>query len=343
MALAGSDFTKTQVPIASERVNNSSTNTSALGLNWLFLATVLVLCAVGCKNEPESNRFAEQPKQSRRIVVASYALEYLTQRLVDDSISVEFPGSDASDPQEWEPSVEDIASMQRADLIVVNGRGAEFAKWLVRTTLSEKKICASCDDIPLGSLISVSDFRIVHSHGPEGEHSHAFMVPHTWLEPTVAAAQAKTIAERLADIYPGMKATIESNLSQLLVELDELESLLPDSESESIAIVSSSPELKYLTRAAGFSDLHLLWFDKLYKADSASTLKQLGKLVSDSQAVAVVCGGAPIKELETFCEETDIALVRVDLLEKQPATGDFLSSMRDNINRLLQLRDSGTR
>ena len=158
----------------------------------LFLTVFLNGCF--SKSSVENNHQVQR-QRTNRVVVASYALEYLTQRLVGDEIQVEFPAENSHDPSNWAPAVDDIAYMQRADLVIVNGSSAPFAQWLVQVTLPSSKICDSCEDIPLSKLIAVSDHRIVHSHGPEGEHSHAYMVPHIWLDPELAALQAKKIAE----------------------------------------------------------------------------------------------------------------------------------------------------
>ena len=111
---------------------------------------VVTLFFGGCSNESKVDNAPQKEQQrTNRIVAASYALQYLTQKLVGDEIKVEFPASDSPDPKSWSPSVKDIASMQRADLIVVNGNGAPYAQWLVHVTLPDSKICKSCEDIPL--------------------------------------------------------------------------------------------------------------------------------------------------------------------------------------------------
>ena len=292
-------------------------------------------CIGGCTNStaPQEN-VVRARKLSNRIVTASYALQFLTQKIVGDEIAVEFPAAAAPDPKTWSPKIDEIAGMQKADLIVVNGTGADYAQWLVRTTLPSNKICNSCEDIPLAQLISVADHQLVHTHGPEGEHSHAYMVPYTWLDPNLAITQAKTIAERLKKVYPKLAETFDQNLAELVKELQVIANQAQESESRNWSVVTTSPQLKYLTRFANIDDVHLLWFDSLIEQDSDATLQQLKKLVTESSAQVVLVDGPAHPMLEKYCVENKLEIIRIDLLEFKPGSGDFVSELRKCIEKL---------
>ena len=291
----------------------------------------------GCTYPVEEVQQTSTASRTNRVVAVSYALQYLTQRIVGGEMEVEFPAGSASDPKSWSPAVTDISSMQTADLIVVNGRGAEYAKWLVQTTLPSSKILNSCQDIPLAKLISVPDHQIVHSHGPEGEHSHAYMVPYTWLDPNIAMIQARTIAERLKKIYPDQADRFEQNLARLLLDLQELTNQITESPKTGLAVVTTSPHLKYLTRFLGFSDTHLLWFDQMANSDADVAIRQLQESVAKSSAIAVLVDSKLDQNLKEFCRKQKLQLIQINLLDVKPSDGDYLKKLKEDISVLEML------
>ena len=113
------------------------------------------------------------------VVVVNYPLEYFARRIGGDLIQVRFPVPENRDPAYWEPSGDQIAEFQSADLILLNG--ADYAKWTLRATLPWSRTIVTCEGME-EELIEIPD-AVVHSHGPEGEHSHAGLVSETWLDP----------------------------------------------------------------------------------------------------------------------------------------------------------------
>ena len=297
----------------------------------------------GCWSSKSDDDTAVVPRSnapSRRIVAASYALQYLTQRLVGESVVVEFPAEHSLEPDHWSPGTDEISAMQKADLIVINGKAAEFANWIVQTTLPTSRICESCENIPLKNLIAVPDYQLVHSHGPEGEHSHAYMVPGIWLDPQMALLQTQDIAKRLQTMYPELKLEIETNLNELRTELTSLEKSYSYSDTDRPSVVTTSPEFKYATRAAGVADHHMLWFEKLYEQAPDATVKKLRNLVSDKRASAVIVHPEFPAKLREVCQQENVSIVIVDLLEKKPETGDYLTALKENLRRLSDLRNA---
>lgn len=302
-----------------------------IGLLSIFMIGVLVL---GCSSARNSDSESATIENSKRIVAVSYALQYLTQRIAGESYEVEFPAASSPDPRNWKPTIDEIASMQRAAMIVVNGSGTEYAKWLVQTSLPQSKICSSCDDLKLRELISVKDFQIVHSHGPEGEHSHPYMVPYPWLDPSIAIRQAETIAACLKKHWPEHAEQFESNLSSLKADLKQLIAELPKPQDETVTVITANPHLKYLTRAAGMDDVHLLWFDVPTEINWESARVDFEERAAGIRATRIFMTEPPAEPLAQYFADQGISVIQFNTLDQQPADGDFLTSMRQNIDRL---------
>ena len=76
---------------------------------------------------PRPSPASSKRELTNRVVAVSYPLQFLTQRIATDDIVVEFPAGEADDPRVWKPTIEDISQMQKADLIITNGPGIDYA------------------------------------------------------------------------------------------------------------------------------------------------------------------------------------------------------------------------
>jgi zinc transport system substrate-binding protein len=297
-------------------------------------ALLLFGCSRDSKQSVSSLGTASEP--TKRIVAVSYPLQYLTQRIAGSGVEVEFPAAGFQRPAHWQPGAEQISRIQSADLVVTNGPGADYAAWLAQVTLDESKICATCEDLELVDFIPVEDYQIIHSHGPEGEHSHPYFVPYAWLDPSIAQKQAQAIHDRLVTIYPETADQFRNNLVALTSELanltDELKSL-SEKNGAGLTVVTANPQLKFLTRAAGWIDRHLLWFD-MKQTDAVSLEREFDRRL-DGLQVKKILVTEPIDGLvKELLNRKGIETVCINLLDRAPEQGDYMSEMQDSIDKL---------
>ena len=119
-------------------------------------------------------------------MTTAYPIQYLAQRLAGNSISVECPAAETANPRIWEPGTADIGRMQSADLIITGGPALPYAEWLSKVSLPESKILNCSKALKIAEFVHIEDYRVVHQHGPGGEHSHALLIPHAWLDPALS-------------------------------------------------------------------------------------------------------------------------------------------------------------
>lgn len=304
----------------------------------------VAICLTGCKNQKNSERFeAEQVEQTKRIVTESYALQYFAKRIAGESYEVEFPAENAGSPKDWSPKVADVAAIQKADLIVINGPGAEYGKWLTRVTLPASKICNTCEGFELKEYIQVNDYQIVHSHGPEGEHSHPYFVAFPWLDPNIAVKQAEAVRDVLVKTYPQDKDKFESNFEELRDDLEKCASQVKKLD-KNVQVVTVNPNSKYLMRFLGVNDSHLLWFSTDEFPDPKSAGSQLKLILEKSNAEFIVCSPDMITELTEIVaslnHDTEIQILSIELLDRPPSNGDFISGLKSNIKLLVNAIDA---
>ncbi len=306
------------------------------------IATLSIWCVcltMGCmKKGPAPSRAGIRGKPlSNQIVAVSYPLQYLTQRIAGDSIDVTLPFPDGTiDPQNWRPSREAIGQMQAADLIIANGTGATYANWLTTVSVPDSKIRNTASrGLSLSDYIAVEDVTVVHSHGPEGEHSHPTMVARTWLDPAIAKKQAVYIAAELQAVYPDRAEEFVRHLKMLSDDLDQLSDQIKSiKRTDAHAIMTATPKLKFFARSVNLGDKHLTWFEPPNAERARSDLKKILEIAQPRPALLLFDGTLPTSELEEILEENGLTPIAIDLIDRKAESGDFLTQMRANIEAL---------
>lgn len=290
-----------------------------------------------------------------KIFAVSHPLAWTTAQIVGDFAVVECPAAQSEFPDRWRPDRTTLAQMQVADLVISNGSAAPYAKWLQTSSLpSERMIEAATRGLSLADFISVDDIQIVHSHGPEGEHSHPTMVSRTWLSPKVLAKQAAFIEQQLSSRYPDQATVFAENLSTLTSELDSIGGQVKTADAETVvSCLSATPEVKFLTRFAQVDDRHFNWKPETTRdqanADFEERIRELeaaseNENQADRPSISVVVFP---DRLKTLAQQIDATLsgsqyrpVFIDLLDREIQDRDFLSRLRANVATLAELRQS---
>ena len=317
-----------------------------------IFAVLLLLSSVnGCAptddTHPGSNNSSQQARPSTEplVIAVAYPLQYLSQRIVGETMTIACPVPVGQSASHWRPGRDDILQMQRADLIIANGLGAKLAAWMDTASIPAAKICNSAmRGLSLRDFIAVEDAAQVHSHGPEGEHSHSTTVPYTWLDPAMADAQAVFITQELSRVFPDHAPTFRENLKRLQDDLASLSQQLSSFSSspgdEPLTIYTANPALKFFTRAAGLKDQHLQWFEAPSAGTAAADLsKRLAKdeqrtVLTVDEKTVLLSTYAITPELEEALTKIGVVWVQIDLLDTQPVSEDYLSVMQQSIERL---------
>lgn len=268
----------------------------------------MLLLLLGCSgSEPAA---LPQPPV---VVATSFPAWYLAARLAP-ALDVRCLLPPGEDPQTWQPDGALIASLASADLIVTVGAGYEA--WIQTAALPESRVVDLSVDIALIELEGTT-----HSHGIGGAHSHAGIDPHTWLNPTEYALQARTLAARLAPL-------MAVDAAPLLGELGELDSgyaaVLSDPSLPKLQ--ANHPAYHYLARHHGLS-IPSLDLDPSTPPAEPPVLESGTVLLWETAPSAAVRDAISAQH------------VVLDPLEQPPADGtyDYLSQSEANIALLQTL------
>jgi zinc transport system substrate-binding protein len=333
------DLKMAQAKPKSATINHANETLTPVGALMTKLVSVLLLVALpfsGCSEPSTLSKRTPQIGPSNQITAVGYPLSFFAHQLLDGSIKIHTLAPDKKSTTPWRPSHAEILTMQKSDIIFVNGSAAPFANWLPHVTLPESKLCATANEgLKLADMIAVEDIRIVHSHGPEGEHSHPTMVRYPWLDPAMAMGQVDVMASRLIKTYPAMESSITKSHQELNKELAQLSAGIEQiaaTKTSPVSILTDSPDLKYLTRALSLQDVHLNWSEPLGIDEAKAQLQE--KLSSTNPSPEfMLFANEPDQTLRSSVESLGLKIILLDSMARVPDL-DYFRVMANNLHQL---------
>ena len=296
-------------------------------VSWCTMAIAL---GCGAESDDSSRGSAVGDDSGLTVVVVNYPLAYMAERIGGDLVRVDYPVPDGTDPAFWRPTPEDIGRIQAADLILLNGAG--YAKWTATATLPESKIVVTSEAVEDRYVTVEGSVR--HTHGPEGEHSHGEVAFTTWLDPTMAMAQATAVAEALTALLPVERATIMTNLGELIQDFEALDRGLADAfdRFSSRVFIGSHPVYQYLARRYDLqmSSVHF----EPDETPSDQAWRDLERLRAASGASIMLWEAEPLPQTRDRLAAMGLRLAVFHPAGTRPTTGDYLFVMRSSIANL---------
>jgi zinc transport system substrate-binding protein len=256
-------------------------------------------------------------------------LRYFAERIGGDEVRAVLPAPPGVDPADWSPDGDTVAEYQQADLILRNGAG--YAVWVARASLPRATQVDTTADFRDRTLPAPTE--PTHRHGPQGADTHDATATATWLDPTLAAQQARTIATALARARPTQAAQFETRLAELEADLEDLDARFERAMGAwpGEPILFSHPVYAYFERRYGVDGRSLHWEPE--QVPDAGEWKELGALLESQPARLMIWEAKPREETTRRLRELDIAVVVV------PARGDA----DDHANWLERMRASAAR
>ncbi|PTX44863.1 zinc transport system substrate-binding protein [Christiangramia gaetbulicola] len=303
----------------------------------IILSLTLLVLVFACKNKEKQSSPDEtkEPEKQPVVYVSNYPLYYFASEIGGDAIDLRFPASDETDPSDWVPGAENIVKMQEADIILLNG--ATFEKWLNNVTLKNEDMVNTTEGmqdkmLPLGE-------KFTHSHGEGGEHTHEGTASITWLDLSLAIAQAEKVNEALKKEAPGKGEDFQANFEKLKNSLSELHKNYQNLEidPEKVQLIYSHPVYQYLQNAYGLKGENLHWetsdgWDK----DKKHEIEHLAK---KGKKTYLVWEDEPSKAMRKGLEEMGVTSVVVNPLFGQPENLDMQEVLFKNLQSLQKISE----
>ena len=217
-------------------------------------------------------------------------------------------------------SVKQVKAVEGAELVILSGAGLED---FMEDLLSGKATVDSSQSITLTGC------EHDHDHGDHG-HDHGESDPHIWLSPNNAMIMAKNICDSLCHRYPQYAVIFETNLQQLLTDLQ----VLQDYGHQQLKDLNTREMITFHDGFAYFAAAFDLTILKAVEEESgseasAAELKELCGLVQEHQLPAIfteVSGSTGAAEI--LSRETGVSVFTLDMA----MSGSYFDAMYHNID-----------
>ncbi len=295
-----------------------------------FQSTLLLFAGLGglllgtaCDRPEAPGRGVSDP---RIVAVSNYPLAYFVERIGGERITVEWRIPPGIDPASWSPNGDDLAAIQRADLIFLNG--ATFEKWLPTASLPVSRVVDTTAGLK-NRLLPAGDGS-VHAHGPEGSHSHAGTAATTWLDPEIAMAQATTIHDALVRILPAHQEEFGSNLGLLIRQLQERGAPFEQAvnAAPTTPVFFNRPVFQYLSERYRMNGADLHW--EAGTIPTAEQLEELDALRVEHPAEWFIWDSPPTPEAIAALQDRGIQSIVFETCGNRPDSGDLLDTFDSN-------------
>jgi zinc/manganese transport system substrate-binding protein len=290
-----------------------------LGLAVIIIVAGL-LAAVACQAPASGGR--------KSIVVTYSILGTIVKDLVSDAADVTVSIPNGADLHEWEPSAKDIETINRADLVIVNGVGLE--EGMQKSLDAARKAGVR--------FFTASDYVTVRHVGPgegipSGDPDQALGAadPHLWTDPlmmkSVVAALAPALQQDFGLDVSARVADLENRLDGLNSEVAGILSVIPPDERK---LVTGHESMGYFAERYGFKLVGVIIPSLSSQAQvSAADLAALKKTIQEN-AVKVIFTqlGTSAAEANAISDETGVKVVEL-AVAILPADGSYFTFMRD--------------
>jgi len=272
---------------------------------------------------------ASQAAIAKPLVVqaSNYPLYYFAKRVATDSFDVQYRVPNEVDPAFWRPGDEDLFAFQRADIILLNG--ATYEKWLKTVTLPRSIMLDTSKGFSDQYLESEGE---VHQHGDGVAHSHEGTAMTTWLDFTLAAKQAESIAARFIEESPEDETAIKEQMAALKEDLKELDgrmNAVASAWGDKELMIASHPVYQYLANAYGFTleSMEWEWDTQLGEQE----LAKLKTLIEEHQASWMIWESNPTKDSQARIRQLGLEILVVSPCGNRIGDKDWLQMMHSNV------------
>jgi zinc transport system substrate-binding protein len=185
-------------------------------------------CSQSKQQTPETDGKGKSQNNKLEIYTSLYPIQYVTERIGGDTVSVNSVYPPGVDAHTYEPTSREMIAIAKSDALIYLGAGMESFAETVAESLSSQDI----ELIEIGkdkSLFLKDENGHDHLHddhdkGEEHEHHHhGDYDPHLWLDPLRLVEVSEIVKEALISLNPEEKAVYEENFTNLKEDLTLLD------------------------------------------------------------------------------------------------------------------------
>lgn len=306
---------------------------------WVIVVVLLAVSVAAC--QPASG---SESSGQVRVVATTTIVGDVVRNVGGEQIALTVLLPPGTDPHAFDPSPRDLAVVQDADLVFINGAGLEeFLEAMLESAGGLEKV------VDLSATVTLRQFDEMHAdeedEGQEDEHAHASFDPHVWTDPHSVIAWTKNIAQALAaadpenaDAYVQRSQAYIDELTALDTWVLEQVATIPE---EDRMIVTDHLAFGYFTARYGFTQVGAIMPGYSTLAEpSAQELAALEAAIRAQDVPAVFVGNTVNPDLaQRVAEDTGVALVFLYTGSLSDSDGDaptYVDYIRYNVLAIVQ-------
>lgn len=284
----------------------------------LLLASAAALVVLAsCSDAPEAPR----PEDGVTVVASFYPLQFVVGAVGRAEVEVQNLTAAGVEPHDLELSADQVGALSEADLVVFLGGGFQPAL---------EDVVSGLDPSALFDVLDEDTARIADD-------------PHIWLDPTIMATVAERTASRLAQVDPGNEELYRERAGLLRSRLDDLDRSFERglADCRSRAIVTSHDAFGYLAARYDLDQVSIAGIDPEAEP-SPGRLAEVARFVEENDVTTIFFEELVSPDVaETIASETGAETAMLNPLESQPASGDYIDAMQDNLAALTEALGCG--
>ena len=308
-------------------------------LSALVCACTLSLSLLtGCGTQPADTAAGDG---RLRVLTSFYPMYDVACKIGGDCIDVTNMVPSGTEPHDWEPSTNDLKSLEKADVFIYNGADMEpWADDLLVSRSDTLRVVEASENVELRT----TDGEHEHAHEHEGaDHHHGDFDPHVWLDPENAKIEMEAIRDALCAADPENSTVFQSNYEKYAAELDALDAEFREKLAPlpNRTIVVAHEAFGYLCDAYGLTQVGIEGLSPDSEPDPGRMAEVIDFVREHSISTIFFEELVSPKVAEAIASETGAQAKMLSPLEglsdEQAAAGaDYFSVMHDNLAALME-------
>ena len=178
--------------------------------NFLKALLIFSLFLSACNLNPSTTN-----KDKLNIVTSFYPLYEIAHQVGQDQINLKNLVPNGTEPHDFEPSPQDLISLNQANLVIYNGMGLE--SWIDKVKPDLEK-----NGVQFLDLSQTLSEKIPYKNSTNNPEEKFTYDPHFWLDPISYQTETKAITQKLIDLSPQNQSTFQQNSDQYQKQLQDL-------------------------------------------------------------------------------------------------------------------------
>ena len=300
----------------------------------------LLAVAVACSSTEPVDQAGGQKLQ---VVTTILTTTLFTKAVAGDCAQVSSLLPAGADSHTYQARPQDVASLGKAQVLVINGLGMESFLEPVLKGAENKALITIDSSVGIKPLAMEEEDDHGHGHHHhDHDHGHAHgdgeeaVNPHVWLDPTLAAKQVETIRDGLMKADPSCADGYRNRADAYITKLQQLDGELATELApfKGRTVVSFHEALPYFTRRYGLIDDALVTLPE--DQPSPADVQRINEVLKANKIAGVLTEpGGGSAALQSLAKDLNLRLEVFDPLELVPAAAKrtpelYIEVMRSN-------------